>query len=78
MEILTNDQFKCVSIWLTKAESSDEAVKAKLEQIFSEYRGTKWKVAVMYSGSEDLYDMVEGLVVHNKNLSEDSDTAIGF
>lgn len=78
MLIESNEQFKCVSVWLTKAEGNDEAVKAKLEEIFAKHKGTKWKVAVMYSGNEDLYDMAEGLVMHNKDLAERDDKAIGF
>ena len=79
MRIQINKEIKCVSVWLTNEESQNAEIQERLNNIYAEYKNTKYKVAVFYSGSENLYDLTEGLIKHNKHLSEKSeDEAVGF
>ena len=79
MQIQINKKIKCVSVWLTNEESQNAEIQKRLNNIYAEYKNTKYKVAVFYSGSENLYDLTEGLIKHNKHLSEKSeDEAAGF
>ena len=47
-----NDQ-KYVSVWLTKAESADPALKESLKSLYSEYKQKKYRVVVFESGRGD-------------------------
>ena len=50
MEIEVKDKQKRVNIWLTHAESQDEALMESLKPIYREYKAKKYLVAVFASG----------------------------
>ena len=54
MEINVYDNKKYVSIWLTRSESRDDALRESLKPIFSQYKAKNYKVVVFESGSGDL------------------------
>jgi hypothetical protein len=66
MEVIVDDKFKIVEVWLTKAESSSEEVKNDLKPIYEEYAKRKYKTVVFHSGKGSLEDNVETLVRRNK------------
>ena len=63
-----NDQ-KYVSVWLTKAESADPALKESLKSLYSEYKQKKYRVVVFESGRGDLPTLTRDLLKHNIELS---------
>ena len=63
-----NDQ-KYVSVWLTKAESADPALKESLKSLYSEYKQKKYRVVVFESGRGDLPTLTKDLLKHNIDLS---------
>ena len=63
-----NDQ-KYVSVWLTKAESADPALKESLKSLYSEYKQKKYRVVVFESGKGDLPMLTRDLLKHNIELS---------
>lgn len=66
MEIDVNDQKKQVLIWLSKAESRDEALKKSLKPLYQKYKAMKYLVAVYHSGTEDLEELTRDLVLYNR------------
>lgn len=68
MEINIHDETKTVDIWLTKAESRDEALREKLKPLYKHYKQRKYFVAVFHSGNEDLLENTRYLL--QKNLKE--------
>ena len=64
-----HDDMKLVEIWLTKAESDDDAFRRKLEPIFAEYKKKKYRVAVFSSGKGDMLELTKDLLKHNLELS---------
>ncbi len=63
-----NDQ-KYVSVWLTKAESADLALRESLKSLYSEYKQKKYRVVVFESGRGDLPMLTRDLLKHNIELS---------
>ena len=63
-----NDQ-KYVSVWLTKAESTDSALRESLKSLYSEYKQKKYRVVVFESGRGDLPTLTRDLLKHNIELS---------
>ena len=63
------DDMKLVEIWLTKAESDDDAFRRKLEPIFAEYKKKKYRVVVFSSGKGDMLELTKDLLKHNLELS---------
>jgi hypothetical protein len=66
MEVIVDDKFKIVEVWLTKAESNSESVENDLKPIYEEYAKRKYKTIVFRSGKGSLKDDVETLVRRNK------------
>lgn len=64
-----HDDMKLVEVWLTKAESDDDAFRRKLEPIFAEYKKKKYRVAVFSSGKGDMLEFTKDLLKHNLELS---------
>ena len=50
MEFYRDDQKKMIQIWLTKAESQDEALRERLAPLYTEWKEKKYIVAVYHSG----------------------------
>ena len=74
MQIEVLDNKKIVAVWLTRAERSDEAVRARIEGLCREYKPKKYQVAVYKSGSEDLHTSVLDLLAYNKRRIAELDT----
>ena len=70
-----NDQ-KYVSVWLTKAESADPALKESLKSLYSEYKQKKYRVVVFESGRGDLPTLTRDLLKHNIELSAQKEAMV--
>ena len=66
MEIERNEEKKIISIWLTKQESRDQALRDRLKPLYAQWKTQKYLVAVYHSGTEDLYRSTLDLLVYNK------------
>ena len=69
MELTLNEKEKYLSIWLTKAESADEALRASLVPIYAEYRSKKYRVVVFCSGNGDLAALTGALLRYNREAT---------
>ena len=56
-------------MWLSQAESQDAAMKEQLGALYLSYWKQKYKVAVFYSGHEDLYQNTLELLRLNRRRS---------
>ena len=70
-----NDQ-KYVSVWLTKAESTDSALRESLKSLYSEYKQKKYRVVVFESGRGDLPTLTRDLLKHNIELSAQKEAMV--
>ena len=70
-----NDQ-KYVSVWLTKAESADPALRESLKSLYSEYKQKKYRVVVFESGRGDLPTLTKDLLKHNIELSAQKEAIV--
>lgn len=68
MEINVYDNKKYVSIWLTRGESRDDALRESLKPIFSQYKAKNYKVVVFESGNGDLPTLTQNLLSYNHLL----------
>ena len=66
MEIERDEEKKIISIWLTKQESRDHALRDRLKPLYAQWKAQKYLVAVYHSGTEDLYRSTLDLLVYNK------------
>jgi len=66
MEIEVKDKEKRVNIWLTRAESQDQALLDSLKPLYKEYKAKKYLVAVFSSGTEDLKSLTCDLLRYNR------------
>lgn len=55
-----------VEVALTNAEQTDEAVKKQLNELYAQYKGTKYTVAVFFSGKRDLHEETRSLLLFNR------------
>ena len=68
MRIHMDEEKRIAEIWLTKAESDDPAVEAKLNPFYSECKDHKYLAVVYRSGRESLLETTKDLLRHNRNL----------
>ena len=68
MRIHMDEDKKIAEIWLTKAESDDPAVDARLKPFYKECKDHKYLAVVYRSGKEDLLETTKDLLRHNRNL----------
>ena len=68
MRIHMDEEKKIVEIWLTKAESDDPAVDARLKPFYKECKDHKYLAVVYRSGRESLLETTKDLLRHNRNL----------
>lgn len=59
---------KLVEIWVTNDEQQSEGFEKKLEGICEENKAEGCKTVVFRSGSKNLYDCTEGLILNNYQL----------
>ena len=62
-----------MEIWLTKNEVRDEALHAKLKNVFREYKDKKYFVVVYQSGMRNLTDGMEMLLrINRQKIAQES------
>ena len=66
MEIEVKDKEKQVNIWLTRAESHDQALLESLKPIYKKYKEKKYLVAVFHSGKGNMKESIRDLLIYNK------------
>ena len=66
MKIELHHQSKIASVWLTRAEKEDPAVKARLDGLYADLKKKKYTVAVFFSGDRDLCQETGSLLVYNR------------
>ena len=76
IELNIHDEQKYVSVWLTKAESADPALKESLKSLYSEYKQKKYRVVVFESGRGDLPTLTRDLLKHNIELSAQKEAMV--
>ena len=65
MQIHINDANRIAEVWLTNADQQDPSIQDALKPFFKEYKAKKYTVAVFKSGTGDLYNNTESLILHN-------------
>ena len=75
MEIKVHDDKKYVSVWLTRSESRDDALRKGLKPIFSQYKAKNYKVVVFESGNGDLAALTKDLLSYNHLLAAKEEAA---
>ena len=68
MRIHMDEEKRIAEIWLTKAESDDPAVEARLKPFYKECKDHKCLAVVYRSGRESLLETTKDLLRHNRNL----------
>lgn len=58
---------KFIMIWLTHEDQNNAEIKKEIENITAAY-SQKYKVAVFYSGEEDLFECTEKLLLKNLDI----------
>ena len=71
MEINVRDDMKLVTIWLTRAEQEDTALRERLKELYADYKAKKYMVAQFHSGTEDLYQGTRDLLIFNRKRIEE-------
>ena len=66
MEIEVKDKEKRVNIWLTRAESHDQALLESLKPIYKKSEDKKYLVAVFHSGKGNMKESIRDLLLYNK------------
>ena len=68
MRIHMDEEKRIAEIWLTRAESDDPAVEARLKPFYKECKDHKYLAVVYRSGRESLLETTKDLLRHNRNL----------
>jgi len=68
---ITNHDKKTVCFWMSQAEKNDSSAQAIVKNRCSIFREQKYSVCIFYSGEEDLYPNILGLLQHNRRLCVD-------
>ena len=76
IELNIHDKQKYVSVWLTKAESEDLALRESLKSLYSEYKQKKYRVVVFESGRGDFPTLTRDLLKHNIELSAQKEAMV--
>ena len=66
MEVHVRDDMKLVTVWLTRAEQEDTALRDHLKSLYAEYKAKKYMVAQFHSGTENLYTCTRDLLLYNR------------
>ena len=75
IEINIFDQKKYVSVWLTRSEARDDALRESLKPIFSQYKAKNYKVVVFESGNGNLTPLTKDLLSYNHLLAARNEAA---
>ena len=71
MEVHVKDDMKLVTVWLTRAEQEDAAIREQLKAFYADYKTKKYMVAQFHSGTEDLYRNTRDLLLFNRKRIEE-------
>ena len=71
MEVHVKDDMKLVTVWLTRAEQEDTAIREQLKALYADYKAKKYMVAQFHSGTEDLYQGTRDLLIFNRKRIEE-------
>ena len=71
MEVHVKDDMKLVTVWLTRAEQEDTAIREQLKELYAKYNAKKYMVAQFHSGTEDLYRNTRDLLLFNRKRIEE-------
>ena len=71
MEVHVKDDMKLVTVWLTRAEQEDAALREQLKELYAKYKAEKYMVAQFHSGTEDLYQGTRDLLLFNRKRIEE-------
>lgn len=66
VQIEVSHQAKLTTVWLTREEQENPAVKAQLDILYADCKCKKYTVVVFYSGGKDLRDQTSGLLCYNR------------
>lgn len=66
MEIIVQEQGKLVTVWLTRKEQEDNALRERLKLLYAGYAEGKYMVAEYHSGGEELYHNTRDLLLYNR------------
>ena len=66
MQTKIHEPTQIVEVMLTHAEQADEAVKKQLNEVYARYKGTRYTVAVFFSGKRDLHEETRSLLLFNR------------
>ena len=66
MEILVQEQRKLVTVWLTRKEQENSALRERLKSLYAGYAEKKYTVAEFLSGGEELYHNTRDLLLYNR------------
>ena len=69
MKIEIDHQSKITTVWLTKAERENTAIKVQLDRLCADCRAKKHMVAVFCSGDRELCQETSALLRHNLRRS---------
>ena len=75
IEINIFDQKKYVSVWLTRGEARDDALRESLKPIFDQYKAKNYKVVVFESGNGNLTALTKDLLSYNHLLAARNEAA---
>ena len=71
MEVYVRDDMKLVTVWRTRAEQEDTAIREQLKALYADYKAKKYMVAQFHSGTEDLYRNTRDLLLFNRKRIEE-------
>lgn len=66
MEIIVQEQRKLVTVWLTREEQENGALREQLKSLYAGYAEEKYTVAEFLSGGEELYHNTRDLLLYNR------------
>ncbi len=66
VEIFVQEQGKLVTVWLTRKEQEDSALRERLKSLYAGYAEKKYTVAEFLSGGEELYRNTRDLLLYNR------------
>lgn len=66
MEIIVQEQRKLVTVWLTRKEQENGALREQLKSLYAGYAEKKYTVAVFLSGGGELYHNTRDLLLYNR------------
>ena len=68
MQVCVKDSLKIVEVWLSNEDKNNTEFTDSFQDIYSEYKQKKYKVAVFESGCGNLLDSTTGLLLHNRKI----------